>query len=259
MNTFIQNIKQNMFAIHQLTERDKRRENSATFLGELWEILNPLILTVVMFLVFGNMLWTEASDDYPIFILTGTTLFSYFTQGTSACLVSLVGNKNLLIKSKLRRNIYVTQKIALVFRNFLLSLFVYAFLLAWNHHTPNISWVLVIVDITFFSAMIIGIGKILAVANVFFADTTYFYRIFTVFLLYGSALFFDASRYPAIIKDIIMINPVYDAIYIARELILHNQIVPTIYWCMLFFYAIVLYFVGALIFNKYSDDVVANL
>lgn len=48
-------IQQNMFVIHQLVLRDKKRSLSSTFMGELWEVINPLINMVVLVLVFGKM------------------------------------------------------------------------------------------------------------------------------------------------------------------------------------------------------------
>ena len=46
-------IQQNMFVIHQLVLRDKKRSLSSTFMGELWEVINPLINMVVLVLVLS--------------------------------------------------------------------------------------------------------------------------------------------------------------------------------------------------------------
>jgi ABC-type polysaccharide/polyol phosphate export permease len=51
----VDELRQNMFVIHQLVIRDKKRSLSSTFMGELWEVINPLINMVVMVLVFGKM------------------------------------------------------------------------------------------------------------------------------------------------------------------------------------------------------------
>lgn len=259
MNSYLMGIKQNIFAIHQLTMRDKKHENSATFMGELWEILNPAIIMLVMVLVFSEMLGTDTIKNYPVFVLTGLTMFNLFSNGTIACLEALVDNKNLLIMSQLNRRVYVVQRVALVLRNFLFSLFVYAFVLALFEYSPQSLWLVIIIDIILLTVLILGIGKILAVANVYFADTTYFWRIFTVFVFYGSALFFSVERLPQAIQDLMIINPIYDAIHIAREMIMSNYIVEARYWIALAVYAAVFYIIGTYVFNKYSDDVVAKI
>ncbi|MCR5545468.1 MAG: ABC transporter permease [Lachnospiraceae bacterium] len=259
MEKLYKDFKQNMFAIHQLTERDKKHENAQTFLGELWEILNPLIMTVVMVLVFGKMFDSDSIKNYPLFVLTGVTLYNLFNQGTTACLGALVGNKVLLTKTRLNRNIYVEQKIIYAIRNFVFSLFIYFIYVLMIHQYPSKKWLLVIVDLVFLITLTIGVGKILAVMNVFFADIVYFYRVFTVFLFYGSAIFFDSERLASSIKGIFIINPIYDVVYIAREIILNNGVVAINYWIVLFVYASGFFIAGDIVYKRYSDEVVANL
>ena len=53
MENRIESLRQNWFVIQQLIKRDKQRSLSSTFMGELWEIINPLINMIVMVLVFG--------------------------------------------------------------------------------------------------------------------------------------------------------------------------------------------------------------
>ncbi len=257
MEKLYKDFKQNMFAIHQLTERDKKHENAQTFFGELWEIFNPLIMTVVMVLVFGTIFETDSS--YALFVLCGNTLFNFFNQGTSSCLGALVGNKNLLIRSRLNRRIYVVQKVVLAFRNLVFSLFILAFVIALYQLQLSLIWLLSIVDIYLLILIILGIGKILSITNVFFGDMTYFYRIIIVFLFYCSALFYDASRLPILMQKIMMLNPMYDAVYIFRSIITSSKIVEPQYWIFLVIYALGFYAFGSVIYNRYSDNVIANI
>lgn len=71
--------------------------------------------------------------------------------------------------------------------------------------------------------MMLGIGKMLAVINVTFADITYFYKIFTLFLMYGSAIFYRVDRLPLTMQKVMTIlNPLYIVISIARECIMER-------------------------------------
>lgn len=96
-------LQQNMFVIHQLVIRDKKRNLSSTFMGELWEVINPLINMVVMVLVFGKMFGDGSSSRFPLYVLTGTTIYGLFTSGTTMCLNALMGNKNFLIKTQIKK------------------------------------------------------------------------------------------------------------------------------------------------------------
>ena len=87
----VDELRQNMFVIHQLVIRDKKRSLSSAFMGELWEVINPLIYMVVMVLVFGKMFGGGKAGQFPLYILTGTTIYGLFTSGTTMCLNALMG------------------------------------------------------------------------------------------------------------------------------------------------------------------------
>ncbi|MFR2050041.1 MAG: ABC transporter permease [Roseburia faecis] len=217
MQSRIERLKQNWFVIDQLVKRDKRRSLSSTFMGELWEVINPLINMIVMVLIFGKMLGTGIAGGFPLYVLTGTTIYGLFTSGTTLCLNALFGNKNFLIKTRLSKNIYILEKIFVAFRNFLFSLMIYAFVLALYRIPPSVTWLLFIPDILLLLVMMTGIGKILAVINVTFADITYFYKIFTLFLMYSSAIFYHITRLSPTMQNFMLINPLYIVITIARK------------------------------------------
>lgn len=252
-------LKQNIFVLNQLISRDRKRSVSSTFMGELWEIINPLINMIVMVLVFGEMFGKGEAGSFPLYVLTGTTIYGLYTSGTTACLNALMENRNFLIKTQLNKNLYVLEKILLACRNFLLSLLIYAFVLAVYHMKPEYTWLLVIPDILLLVLMMTGIGKILAVVNVHFADITYFYKIFTLMLMYGSAIFYRIERLPDIGKQIMFINPVYVAITIAREAIMDGSCSNAVMWLIMVEYALVCYVLGSVWFRRVSQDIIAKM
>lgn len=256
----VDELRQNMFVIHQLVERDKKRNLSSTFMGELWEIINPLINMVVMVLVFGKMLGGGKAGRFPLYILTGTTIYGLFNSGTTMCLHALMENKNFLIKTQLSKNVYVYQKILVAFRNFLFSLLIYAFVIALYRIPPSITWLLFIPDVLLTLIMMLGIGKILAVINVTFADITYFYKIFTLFLMYGSAIFYRVDRLsPTMQKCMTILNPLYTVISIARECVMERTYPNWKLWAIASMYAGGCYVVGTIFFNQKIEDIVAKM
>ena len=258
MENRMESLRQNWFVIQQLIKRDKQRSLSSTFMGELWEIINPLINMIVMVLVFGKMFGYGIAGGFPLYVLTGTTLYGLFTSGTTMCLQALMGN--FLIKTQLNRNVYVIQKILLAFRNFLFSLMIYAFVIALYRISPSVTWLLFIPDVFLMLIMMLGIGKILAVINVTFADITYFYKIFTLFLMYGSAIFYRLDRLsPAMQKIMTIVNPLYTVIAIARECIMERIFPDWKLWVIVSVYAGGCYLVGSVYFNRKIEDIVAKM
>ena len=259
MQSRIERLKQNWFVIDQLVKRDKRRSLSSTFMGELWEVINPLINMIVMVLIFGKMLGTGIAGGFPLYVLTGTTIYGLFTSGTTLCLNALFGNKNFLIKTRLSKNIYILEKIFVAFRNFLFSLMIYAFVLALYRIPPSVTWLLFIPDILLLLVMMTGIGKILAVINVTFADITYFYKIFTLFLMYSSAIFYHITRLSPTMQNFMLINPLYIVITIARKCMMECAFPDWKMWVILGLSAAGCYLAGTVYFNKKIENIVAKL
>ena len=260
MRDRVERLKQEWFVINQLIKRDKQRNLSSTFMGELWEVINPLINMIVMVLVFSKMFGDSSKGRFPLYVLTGTTIYGLFTSGTTLCLNALMGNKGFLIKTQLNKNVYVLQKIMLAFRNFLFSLLIYAFVIAVYRIPPSVTWLLFIPDIFLLLIMMTGIGKMLAVINVTFADITYFYKIFTLFLMYGSAIFYGVDRLsPAMQKIMIIFNPLYTVIAIARQCMMERSYPGWEMWVAASIYAIGCYVVGSVWFDRASENVVAQL
>ena len=176
------------------------------------------------------------------------------------CLNALMGNKNFLIKTQIKKNVYVDQKILSAFRNFLFSLMIYAFVIALYRIRPSVTWLLFIPDVLLTLIMMLGIGKILAVINVTFADITYFYKIFTLFLMYGSAIFYRVDRLsPTMQKCMTILNPLYTVISISRECVMERKYPNWKLWVIASAYAGGCYVVGTIFFNRKIEDIVAKM
>ena len=107
--------------------------------------------------------------------------------------------------------------------------------------------------------MMTGIGKILAVINVTFADITYFYKIFTLFLMYSSAIFYHITRLSPTMQNFMLINPLYIVITIARKCMMECAFPDWKMWVILGLYAAGCYLAGTVYFNKKIENIVAKL
>lgn len=252
-------IKQDFFVINQLIQRDKKRNESETFMGGLWDVINPLIYMIVMVLVFGKMFGDNRGQEFPIYVLTGTTLYELFASGTTMCLNALFSNRNFLIKTQLHKNIYVVEKIIFSFQKFMYSLIIYLFVIVLYKIKPSPTWFWVIPDVLLLLIIMVGIGKILAVINVLFADITYFYKIFILLLMYGSAIFYRVDQMSIFMQKCMIINPLYIVITIARESVIDGVNPSSELWGFLLIHAVIYYIVGFCLFKKKTENIVAQM
>ncbi len=251
-------IRSYFFVIRQLASREIGSRNKGKRLGQLWNVITPMVSMLTMSILFAFVFERDFGQFMP-FVFTGTIVFGFFDGGMSGCLGSLSGNKNLMIRTKIPRNILVIEKLYVAFIQMLFSIIGYVIVLIATGTQVGFFAFLIPVDVVLSAVIILGLGKILAVANVYFADISYFYKIIMRFVFYGSAIFYEAEILSPVMQQIIMFNPIYLSISFARSCILYNSMPAAGIWIRLIIYAVVVYILGTLIFKKGSQDVVAKL
>ena len=247
-----------MYVVRQLASREIKHDNSSSKFGQLWNILNPVIAMLTMSFIFAAVFHNDLRTFVP-FCFTGTIIFGFYDRSMSGALKALSGNKTLLIRTKIPKNILVFEKVYVSFIQMLFALVGHAIarIITGTRITPHIALVPVMIVLSIM--VMVGIGKILAVLNVYFADISYFYKVIMRFVFYSSALFYNAERLSPAMQQIIMFNPIYLSITFARSCIIYNSFPSPEIWIRLIIYAVVTYIIGTLIFNKGSQDVVAKI
>jgi teichoic acid transport system permease protein len=70
-----------------------RAQYSASFLGQLWQVLTPLLNAAVYFFVFGLLLNANRGvENYPAFLVAGVFIFTYTQRAVLAGAQSIAGN-----------------------------------------------------------------------------------------------------------------------------------------------------------------------
>ena len=102
--------------------------------------------------------------------------------------------------------------------------------------------------------MTLGISMILSTLNVFFRDIEYIWSVFTMLIMYASAIFYQPDR---IINTgngwIFNVNPVYMCISNFRDAVLNETLINVQYCVISGVISIVLLIIGAILFYKKQD------
>ena len=105
----------------QLVIKDIKLKYRRSFLGYIWSILNPLMIMIIMVIVFRQMFRFNI-ENYPVYLIIGSTLFSFMSDATSEAMWSIIGNSALLKKTYVPKYIFAISKITSSFVNTLFSL-----------------------------------------------------------------------------------------------------------------------------------------
>lgn len=257
-NTKLYKLKQYWYVIRQLASREIKHGNSSKKLGQLWNIINPIISMITMTFIFAAVFHRDLREFTP-YVFTGIIIYGFYNNSMEGSLRALSGNKSLLLRTKIPKNLLVIEKVYVSFIRMLFSLVGYVIVLFFTGVviTPHIAFLPVMIILSIF--IMLGIGKILAVVNVYFADISYFYKIVMRLVFYASALFYNAEHLSPVMQQIIMFNPIYLSITFARACILYNGVPAPGIWIRLAVYAAIAYIIGTIVFRKGSQDVVAKL
>lgn len=257
-NGKIDDKKQYFFVVRELTAREIKRKYARSYLGILWSVLNPLLTMAVMSVIFSYM-FKRSIDNYALYFLTGNIFWTLFSVATNSAMTALVDNKMLLVKAKLPKQTFVLSRVYTSLVNFGYTCIAYLFMLLVFRIRPSWTMLFFIPDVILALLFATGIGYLLSILYVFFADIKYLYSVALTLLLYMSAIFYPVSSLPPVVKNVIGFNPIYLMIYIAREAVVYNHVPHYTAWLKLLLAAVVSMGLGLLVFKKKENDVMQRI
>lgn len=257
-NENISDRKQYFFVIQELTSREIKRKYARSYLGIVWSVLNPLLTMAVMSLIFSYM-FKRSIENFPLYYLTGNIFWTMFSGATNSAMTALVDNKNLLLKAKLPKQTFVLSRVYTSLTNFGYTCVAYVLMLIIFRVKPSWTMLLFPFDVALALIFASGIGYILSILYVFFADIKYLYSVLLTMLMYMSAIFYPVTSLPPILQELIGYNPIYMSIYIAREAVIYQHMPHYSAWIKLGISAIVSFSVGLAVFKKKENDVMQRV
>ena len=250
--------KQYFFVIRELTSREIKRKYARSYLGIIWSVLNPLLTMAVMSLIFSYM-FKRSIENFPLYYLTGNIFWSLFSGATNSAMTALVDNKTLLLKAKLPKQTFVLSRVYTALTNFGYTCIAYVLMLIIFRVKPSWTMLLFPLDVALALVFAAGIGYMLSILYVFFADIKYLYSVLLTLLLYMSAIFYPVTSLPPVLQHVIGYNPIYMSIYIAREAVVYNRVPHYSAWIKLALAAAISLAIGLMVFKKKENDVMQRV
>lgn len=247
-------IRQYLFVMRELTGRELKRKYARSYLGVIWSVLNPLLTMVVMSLIFSKM-FKRNINNFPVYYLTGQTLWSMFTGATNAAMTALVDNKLMMTRTKLPRQIFPLSRILTSLVNFGYSMIAYVIIVAFFRIVPTVSTLFFPVVVVLLLLFSIGLGYILSILYTSLADIKYLYGILLTVWMYLSAIFFPVDNLSVGIKQVILANPIYGYIRAARCVVMEGTMPPGSVVVQITLWGIGMFAVGKLVFSLNQNKI----
>lgn len=247
----VNKMKQYRFLLEELVKRDFKKKYKRTVLGMAWSVLSPLLTLLVMRLVFTQF-FGRGTPHYTTYLFCGNLVFSYFNESTSQGMSSLVGNAEIFTKVNVPKYLFLFSKNVQTLINFGLTLCVFFVFCLLDGVPFTWKFVLLLYPIVTLMLFNVGLGLILSALFVFFRDIQYLWSVFTMLLMYASAIFYNIDGYSRTVRYLFLLNPVYLHIRYFRKIVIDGTI-PTVWFHLLMLADVLIALgVGFWMYKKYN-------
>ena len=242
-------LRKHKFLFEELVKRDFKQKYKGTVLGMAWSVMSPLMSLLVMRLVFTNF-FGRNMPHYTTYLFAGNLVFSYYRESTRGGMSSLLSNASIFTKINVPKYLFLLSKSVSAIINFGLTLTVFFVFVAIDRVPFRWSFIAILYPIFTLTLFNIGVGMILSALFIFFRDIQYLYDVFTMLLMYVSAIFYQVDSFPERIQRLFLLNPVYCNIKYVRIIVLEGHLPSLAFHGLMLLYGVVALTIGGLIYKK---------
>ena len=191
----IANIFRHREMLNLLVRRDLKSRYKDSALGFVWTLIRPLTQLLIYYVVIGKFL--RAADgipDFAVYVFTGLTAYSLFSETVSGATASIVGNSGLIKKVYLPREVFPLASVGAALFNFLIQvgiLLVASIFFGVFPATPEILYAIpsLLVLLIYGTAL----GLLLSAVNVYLRDIAYLLEVVLLVMLWASPILYSWS------------------------------------------------------------------
>ena len=171
MNTLSELLKYRELVMFMVIN-DLKVRYRGSFLGLIWTVLSPILMTCVLWIVFSSFGRIE-EKNYALFLLSGLMVWTFFTQSITQSLSSIIKNRNLMQQIYVPKIVFPITMIVSNTVNFLFFLVAYVFIAIFTEVGLSTTIFNIIPALIVTCVLATGCGLAIAALNVFFRDFTH--------------------------------------------------------------------------------------
>ncbi len=164
-------------------------------LGYFWTLIRPLMLFGVLYFVFSQIVPLGADvRHFPVILLSGVVLYTYFAEATSAAVRSVVDREQLVRKIHFPRMVIPLSVTLTASFNLLLNLVVVFFFMAMAGVEVRWTWLELPALIVLLFLFATGLSMLLSALFVRFRDVRPIWDVVSQALFYASPVIYPIEQ-----------------------------------------------------------------
>lgn len=212
LSTYLRDLWGRRHFIISYTRASNASMYSHSFLGQVWQVLTPLLNAAVYYLIFGVLLKTKHGiPNFIGFLTIGIFVFSFMQNSIIQGARSVSGNLSIIRALHFPRATLPLGTTAIAFQQLLASMLVLVPIVLLTGEPVRWSWLLVVPTILLESLFALGVALIIARIGAAIPDTSQFLPFLLRTWLYMSGIFYSISGFtkgkPEWVRVLLELNP----------------------------------------------------
>lgn len=223
--------KRNRVLLKELVKTDFKLRYQGSVLGYLWAVIKPLLMFAILYVVFAKVLrFGDEVPHYPVYLLTGTVLWNFFTECTFQGIHAIEQRSELIRKISFPKYIIVVSATSTALINLAINLCVVVIFALANGVGLSWTWLLVPFSIVELYVLALGISLLLGAINVKFRDIGSIWEVLMQAMFYAVPILYPISMVTStsvLIAKILLVNPIAQVIQDVRQNLITGETTTT--------------------------------
>jgi teichoic acid transport system permease protein len=258
MGSYLRSLWKRRAFISEFARSELREQNFGSVFGQLWLVLNPLLLSGVYFLLIFVI---GGSSDGTRFGHLTASLFLFYLVANSLTggVRAITSGQRLILNTSFPRIMLPLSAVVVAFLKFLptflVSLVIHAIL--GLPFTWEMFWAIPVLAIAVLLSA--GLAILFSCINVYFRDISSMLPYMTRSLLYLSPVLYEASKVSHHIKQFEVANPLFYLLDAWSRVMVHGQAPTRAGLLHAFLFAVAIFILGTYFFLSRERDFAVRL
>jgi ABC-2 type transport system permease protein len=181
-----------------------------SMLGYVWQLMRPLMLFGVLYVVFTEFVRIGGGvNHYPVVLLAGIVMYTFFAEATSGSVGSVVLRENLVRKIHFPRLVIPLSVVLTTYLNFLLNFAAVLIFMIASGVEVRLSWLEIFPLLIFLGAFCTGLAMFLSANFVRYRDVRPIWDVMLQVAFYGTPILYPLEKVSSeTVRHLMMVNPI---------------------------------------------------
>lgn len=223
-------LRRTMQLTFAIARNDFKLRYFGSALGYVWQLMRPLLLFGVLYVMFTQIVKFSATPFFPVALLLGIVLFTFFAEATSGAVTCVIDRENMVRKIHFPRMVIPLAIVLTASFNLALNLVVVFVFAVASGIEPSWGWFALLPLIALLAVFATGMAMLLAALYVRYRDVQPIWEVTLQITFYSSLILvpYETIRDKSeVLASALLANPLAAVLQESRHLAIDPSYVTT--------------------------------